>query len=126
MCLVFHAREATKDVDALLVPASVIRAAAGRVGEREGLPIRLAERCRQRLFSQTGRFEIYAEMSNLRIFAPHPEYLSRHEVSGNAARRGSFKIAATSRSCLNILKIKRIEDARRRASRGTILWIDIR
>jgi hypothetical protein len=38
MCLVFHAREATKDIDALLVPASELRRAAQRVGEREGLP----------------------------------------------------------------------------------------
>ena len=38
MCLVFHAREATKDIDALLVPAVELRQAAKRVAEREGLP----------------------------------------------------------------------------------------
>lgn len=26
-------------------------------------------------FSQAGRFDVYAEMSHLRILAPHPEYL---------------------------------------------------
>jgi hypothetical protein len=38
MCLVFHARPATKDIDALLVPAAELRAAARSVAEREGLP----------------------------------------------------------------------------------------
>jgi hypothetical protein len=34
MCLVFRAREATKDIDALLVPASELRRAAKRIAER--------------------------------------------------------------------------------------------
>lgn len=38
MCLVFRAREATKDIDALLVPANELRRAARRVAERENLP----------------------------------------------------------------------------------------
>ena len=38
MCLVFHAREATKDIDALLVPASELRNAAKVVAALQGLP----------------------------------------------------------------------------------------
>ena len=38
MCLAFHAREATKDVDALLVPAADLRRAAKEIAEQEGLP----------------------------------------------------------------------------------------
>jgi len=37
MCLVFHAREATKDVDALFVPAAELRRAAQRVAKKNDL-----------------------------------------------------------------------------------------
>jgi hypothetical protein len=37
MCLVFRAREATKAIDALLVPAAELRRAVQRIGERESL-----------------------------------------------------------------------------------------
>jgi hypothetical protein len=36
MCLVFRAREATKDIDALLVPAAELRLAAQTVAQNEG------------------------------------------------------------------------------------------
>jgi hypothetical protein len=52
MCLVFHAREATKDIDALLVPAGELRRAARRVGEREGLPPDWLNDAVKRFFSQ--------------------------------------------------------------------------
>ncbi len=39
MCLVFHAREATKDVDALLVPSAELRAAAAVVARDEDYPL---------------------------------------------------------------------------------------
>jgi hypothetical protein len=75
MCLVFRAREATKDVDALLVPANELRAAARRVAEREGTPESWLNDAVKGFFSAAGRFEVYAEMSHLKVYAPHPEYL---------------------------------------------------
>jgi hypothetical protein len=75
MCLVFRAREATKDIDAMLVPAHELRRAAQAVGDREGLPADWLNDAVKRFFSETGRFEVYAEFSHLRIFVPHPEYL---------------------------------------------------
>lgn len=75
MCLVFRAREATKDIDALLVPATELRRAAKRIAEREGLPEDWLNDAVKGFFSQAGRFEIYEELTHLRIFAPHPEYL---------------------------------------------------
>ena len=75
MCLVFHAREATKDIDALLVPSSELRAAARRIADREGLPADWINDAVKGFFSETGRFEIYLEMSHLKVFSPHPEYL---------------------------------------------------
>src|SRR5947209_4967033 len=75
MCLVFQAREATKDIDALLVPAAELRRAAEAVGRREGLPSNWLNDAVKGFFSEAGRFEVYAEMSHLRIYVPHPEYL---------------------------------------------------
>lgn len=75
MCLVFRAREATKDIDALLVPAAELRRAAKAVGDREGLPPDWLNDAVKGFFSESSRFEVYAEYSHLRIFAPHPEYL---------------------------------------------------
>jgi hypothetical protein len=75
MCLVFHAREATKDIDALLVPARELRRAAQAVAEREGLPADWLNDAVKGFFSEAGRFEVYVEFSHLRIFVPHPEYL---------------------------------------------------
>ena len=77
MCLVFQAREATKDIDALLVPAAELRRAAQRVAEREGLSADWLNDAVKGFFSASGRFEIYEEFSHLRVFAPHPEYRLR-------------------------------------------------
>jgi hypothetical protein len=47
MCLVFRAREATKDIDALLVPAAELRLAVQNGREHRRFAGQLAERCRQ-------------------------------------------------------------------------------
>jgi hypothetical protein len=75
MCLVFHAREATKDVDALLVPAAELRRAAERVALREGLPPGWLNDAAKGFFSATGRFDVYRELTHLVVFCPHPDYL---------------------------------------------------
>jgi hypothetical protein len=75
MCLVFRAREATKDVDALLVPAAELRRAAEAIAQREGLPSDWLNDAVKGFFSETGRFEVYADYGHLRVYAPHPEYL---------------------------------------------------
>jgi hypothetical protein len=53
--LFFHAREATKDIDALLVPASELRRAARRVAEREDLPESWLNDAVKGFFSNAGR-----------------------------------------------------------------------
>src|ERR1700756_2775658 len=75
MCLVFRAREATKDIDALLVPAAELRRAAEAVGAREGLPDNTINDAVKGFFSESGRFDIYADFGHLKVYAPHPEYL---------------------------------------------------
>jgi hypothetical protein len=75
MCLVFHARQATKDVDALLVPAAELRLAAQRIAQREGLPADWLNDAVKGFFSANARFDVYQDFSHLQVFSPHPEYL---------------------------------------------------
>jgi hypothetical protein len=110
MCLVFHAREATKDIDALFVPADTLRRAARRVAEREQLPQDWLNDAVKAFFSANGRFEIFAELSHLRIFAPHPEYLLAMKCL--AMRLGEeFQDRRDVAVLLKILGIRAIEEA---------------
>ena len=110
MCLVFRAREATKDIDALLVPAAELRRAADRIGEREGLPSGWLNDAVKGFFSESGRFDVYAEFSHLRVFAPHPEYLLAMKCM--AMRLGEeFQDRDDVAFLLRALGIRRIEDA---------------
>jgi len=110
MCLVFRAREATKDIDALLVPASQLRRAAQEIGEREGLPPDWLNDAVKGFFSQFGRFEVYEEMSHLRIFAAHPEYLLAMKCL--AMRLGEeFKDRDDVALLLKMLGLQRVQDA---------------
>ena len=75
MCLVFEARQSTKDVDAFFKPASVIRAAARKVAVSEDYPENWLNDAVKRYLSEKGDFEPYLELSNLRILTATPEYL---------------------------------------------------
>ncbi|MGD1069839.1 MAG: hypothetical protein ABSB15_06835 [Bryobacteraceae bacterium] len=75
MCLVFQARPATKDIDALLVPPGELREAALAVARRESLPDDWLNDAVKGYFSENGRFEVFEEMSRLRVYVPHPGYL---------------------------------------------------
>ena len=75
MCLVFQARPATKDIDAMMVPPAEMRAAALAVANREGLSSDWLNDAVKGFFSERGEFEVFEELSNLRIYVPHPGYL---------------------------------------------------
>jgi hypothetical protein len=75
MCLMFHAREATKDIDALLVPAVELRSAARAVAEQEGLADGWLNDAVKGYFSERGHFNVFVELSHLRVYVPHVEYL---------------------------------------------------
>jgi hypothetical protein len=110
MCLVFHAREATRDIDALLVPARELRRAAQAVGEREGLPADWLNDAVKGFFSESGRFEVYLEFSHLRIFVPHPEYLLAMKCM--AMRLGEeFQDRGDAAVLLKILGLRRMVEA---------------
>ncbi len=77
MVLAFAARVATKDVDALFAPASLIRELADRVGEAQGLPQGWINDGVKGFVSE--RHEVTAgnlpQFTRLRLTMPVPEYL---------------------------------------------------
>ena len=110
MCLVFHARQATKDVDALLVPAAELRLAAQRIAEREGLPADWLNDAVKGFLSENARFDVYREFSHLRVFSPHPEYLLAMKCL--AMRLGEeFRDREDVAALLKVLGVTRVDEA---------------
>ena len=74
MCLVYNARPATKDVDAVFRPSSEIRKAIGLIAERHGLPPDwLNDGVKGYLVEHSQR--ILIDLPNLKVFVPEPDYL---------------------------------------------------
>jgi len=75
MCLVYNARRATKDVDAIYEPSRVIREIAGKIAEQEGLPPDwLNDGAKGFIQPHFARQEVLA-LSHLRVWAPEPRYM---------------------------------------------------
>ena len=75
MCLVYHAREMTKDVDAIFKPASIIRRLAEKIAKEESLPKDwLNDSVKGFLGPHFERKEIFS-LSNLKVWSPQAEYL---------------------------------------------------
>lgn len=75
MCLVFEARKATKDVDAIFHPTREIRAAVHAVGRRFGLPDDWLNDAAKAFFLSEPPREQVLELSNLRVLAPRADYM---------------------------------------------------
>ena len=75
MCLVFDARAATRDVDAVFRPARLVRQAAARVALKEGVSETWLNDAVKGYLSPRGDFDPYLELPHLRVFTARPEYL---------------------------------------------------
>ncbi|MEO7455739.1 MAG: hypothetical protein ABIY52_05710 [Gemmatimonadaceae bacterium] len=75
MCLVFSARGATRDVDALFRPSRVVRDAAARVAVAARVPETWLNDAVKSFLSPRGEFDDYLELSNLKVFVAQPAYL---------------------------------------------------
>lgn len=75
MCLVYNARNATRDVDAIFEPAQIIRSLAAQIAEDEALSSDWLNDG-AKAFIQPGfvRQEVL-NLSNLRVWAPEPRYM---------------------------------------------------
>lgn len=75
MCLVFHARPATKDVDAVFEPKDTIYAVAREMAEEYGLPPAWLNDGVKGFLSARGDFEMFLDLPGLRMWAASPEYV---------------------------------------------------
>lgn len=75
MCLVFKAREATKDIDAIFAPTKEIRKAARKVAEAFGLSKDWINDAAKAYFHVDPPQEEVMEFSHLRIWAPRADYM---------------------------------------------------
>lgn len=89
MCLVFKARPATKDIDAIFEPVKYIRTAIIKISERHNLPIDWLNFA-VKMFVIEHEKELFLDLPNLKIFVPSPEYLLAMKVL--AARVESFDL----------------------------------
>jgi hypothetical protein len=75
MCLVFQARKATKDIDAIFEPTGEIRKASMRVARRFGIKEDWLNDAAKAYFHLDPPKEEVMELSHLRIWAPRADYM---------------------------------------------------
>ncbi len=75
MCLALNAREATRDVDAIFKPTRIIREAAARVATQANVPENWLNDAVKGYLSPGGDFDLFLELSHLRVFVARPTYL---------------------------------------------------
>lgn len=110
MCLVFNARPATRDVDALFKPAALLRKAAARVSAQADAPDNWLNDAVKGYLSPRGEFDTWLELSHLRVFVAQPEYLLAMKCA--AMRLGEeFHDLDDVRYLLRYLNITSIDEA---------------
>ncbi|MBU0506680.1 MAG: hypothetical protein ABII18_13740 [bacterium] len=75
MCLVYQARNATKDVDGIFEPTKEIRLAAKKVAQAHGLDADWINDAAKSFFHVDPPKEEVMQLSNLRVWAPTAKYM---------------------------------------------------
>src|SRR5215212_10637066 len=105
MCLVFKARPATKDIDAIFEPVKYIRRAISKIAERHNLRqdwLNLAVK----MFVVEHEKKILFDFSNLKVYVPTPDYLLAMKV---LAARANTQDRNDIEFLINELKLETIE-----------------
>lgn len=112
MCLVYGARAATRDVDAVFKPVVLIREAAARVAAHAAVPENWLNDAVKGYLSLRGEFDPFLELSHLKVLVAHPEYLLAMKCA--AMRLGEeFHDVDDVRYLLRFLNITSADDALR-------------
>lgn len=110
MCLVFEARESTKDLDAFFKPAPVVRQAAARMAADLGLDDDWLNDAVKGYLSSNADFNDYLELPNLKVLTASAAYLLAMKCL--AMRLGEeFQDEQDVRFLLRFLNITRYEAA---------------
>jgi len=109
MCLVYKARPATKDIDAIFEPVKYIRLAIRKITERHNLPVDWLNFA-VKMFVVEHEKEMFLDLPNLKIFVPAPEYLLAMKVL--AARAESFDVDDI-KFLVKRLELRTVEDVLR-------------
>jgi hypothetical protein len=75
MCIAFHARPATRDIDGFFVPTGRLREAAARVAGKTGLEVDWLNDAVKGYLSEHGEFAPFLELDHLKVMVAQPEYL---------------------------------------------------
>lgn len=75
MCLAFHARPATRDIDGYFVPTGRLREAAARVATETGIEVNWLNDAVKGYLSEHGEFSSFLELDHLKVMVAQPEYL---------------------------------------------------
>lgn len=110
MCLVFEARESTKDLNAFFKPLRIMRKAAARIAADLGLDDDWLNDAVKGYLSTKADFDEYLELPNLTVLTATPEYLLAMKCL--AMRLGEeFQDEQDVRFLLRYLNITRYEAA---------------
>ncbi len=75
MCLAYHARPSTADVDALFQPAAQVRKAAERAAAKANLPAEWLNDGVKGFLSEKADFAPFLELDHLRVMVAEPRYM---------------------------------------------------
>lgn len=75
MCLLFHDRKATRDLDGLFVPKKYFQPIIHKIAHDKGLPHSWLNDGVKGYLSQSGTFNSFLDLDHLKIFAADPHYL---------------------------------------------------
>ena len=75
MCLVYNARTATKDIDAIFEPAAVLRKMIKKISMEEDLPADWLNDAAKGFLTNNFKRLTVMSLSNLKVWAPEPKYM---------------------------------------------------
>lgn len=75
MCLAYHARPSTADLDALFQPSAEVRKAAARAAVKSGFPADWLNDSVKGYLSERSDFAPFLELDHLKVMVAQPKYL---------------------------------------------------